>query len=307
MQMEKLLEAIIDNNRHWTKNGKVASYIPELSKMNPDTLGLCIVTLDGEEHCAGDFETKFTIQSVSKIITLMLALLDNGRENVFSKVGVEPTGDPFNSIVTLETKNPHKPFNPMINAGAIATVSLVSGATADETFGRILKFARKITGNPELDINEEVYRSEKATGDRNRALAYFMKSTGVIEPDVEEVLDVYFRQCSIEGTCKDLARIGAMLANDGVLPWSGERVVPRTVARIVKTIMVTCGMYDASGEVAVSVGIPSKSGVGGGILCSVPGRMGIGVCGPALDNKGNSIAGLKVLEELSRELDLSIY
>lgn len=305
--MEKLLEAIIDNNRHFTKDGIVASYIPELSKMNPDTLGICIVTLDGEEHCAGDFETKFTIQSVSKIITLMLALLDNGREKVFKKVGVEPTGDPFNSIVNLETKSPTKPFNPMINAGAIATVSLVIGGSADESFGRILEFARKITGNPELDINKEVYLSEKETGNRNRALAYFMKSTGVIEPEVEDVLDVYFRQCSIEGTCKDLARIGAMLANDGVLPWSGERVIPRTVARIVKTIMMTCGMYDASGEVAVSVGIPAKSGVGGGILGTVPGRMGIGVCGPALDKKGNSIAGLKVLEELSRELDLSIF
>lgn len=305
--MKKLLEAIIDNNRHWTKQGNVASYIPELGKMDPNKLGMCIVTLDGEEYCAGDHETKFTIQSVSKIITLMLALLDNGRENVFKKVGVEPTGDPFNSIVSLETKSPHKPFNPMINAGAIATVSLVCGNTADETFDRILKFARRITGNPELNINEEVYRSEKETGDRNRALAYFMKSTGIIEPPVEEVLDVYFRQCSIEGTCKDMARIGAMLANDGVLPWSGERVVPRTVARIVKTIMVTCGMYDASGEFAVSVGIPAKSGVGGGILGAVPGRMGVGVCGPSLDDKGNSIAGLKVLEELSRELDLSVF
>lgn len=305
--MKKLLDAIIQNNRHWTKDGKVASYIPELSKANQDALGICVVTLDGEEYCSGDYNTKFTMQSISKVISLMLALLDNGSENVFLKVGMEPTADTFNSISALETKNPHKPLNPMINSGAIAAVSMIAGDTSKEMFSRILKFARKITGNPELSINEEVYLSEKATGHRNRSLAYFMKSTGVIEQDVEDVLDVYFMQCSIETTCRDIARIGAMLANDGVLPWTGERVIPRTVARIVKTIMVTCGMYDASGEFAVNVGIPGKSGVGGGILGAVPGRMGIGVVGPSLDVKGNSIGGIKVLEELSRELDLSIF
>lgn len=305
--MKRLLETIIENNRHFTDEGKVASYIPELVKANPGALGICVSALDGEEYIAGDYNTKFTIQSISKVITLMLAILDNGRERVFSKIGMEPTGDAFNSIVDLETKDPHRPPNPMINAGAIATVSLVDGNNADEIFERILKFTRKITGNPDININEEVYMSEKKTGHRNRALAYFMKSTGVIEQEVEDVLDVYFRQCSIEVTCRDIARIGALLANDGVLPKSGERIIPRTVARIVKTIMVTCGMYDASGQFAVRIGIPAKSGVGGGILCSVPGRMGIGVVGPALDLKGNSIGGIKVLEELSRELDLSIF
>lgn len=305
--MNRLLEAVIENNKHFTTEGKLATYIPVLEKANPDALGISIITLDGEEFFAGDFDTKFTIQSISKIITLMLALIDNGRERVFSKVGVEPTADAFNSIINLETKNIQKPLNPMINAGAIATVSLISGNTGDESFNRILNFTRKITGNPSIDINYEVYKSEKITGDRNRALAYFMKSMGVIEQDVEEVLDVYFKQCSIEATCKDIARIGAMLANDGVLPWSGERMIPRNVARIVKTIMVTCGLYDASGQFAVEVGIPAKSGVGGGILAAIPGRMGIGVFGPALDAKGNSIAGIKVLAELSKELDLSIF
>lgn len=305
--MNKLLEAVVENNRQWASKGKVATYIPQLGKAYADALGVCIISLDGEEYNGGDFESKFTIQSISKIITLMIALLDNGRERVFSKVGVEPTADAFNSIINLETKNPQRPLNPMINAGAIATVSLVSGKNGEDTFNRILNFTRKITGNPEININAEVYKSEKETGDRNRALAYFMKSTGIIEPDVEEVLDVYFKQCAIEATCKDIARIGAMLANDGVLPWSGERVVPRNIARIVKTIMVTCGLYDASGQFAVEVGIPAKSGVGGGILAAVPGRMGIGVFGPALDTRGNSIAGIKVLEELSRELDLNIF
>lgn len=305
--MKKLLDVIIQNNRHYTEKGNVASYIPELQKADKNALGICVVTLDGEEYLAGDYDTKFTIQSISKVISLMLALIDNGRENVFSKVGMEPTAETFNSISNLETRNPHKPLNPMINSGAIATISMIMGKDSKEMIERILKFARKITGNPQLDINNDVYLSEKATGHRNRSLAYFMKSTGVIEQDVEEVLDVYFMQCSIEATCRDIARIGAMLANDGIIPWTGERVIPRNVARIVKTIMVTCGMYDASGEFAVNVGVPAKSGVGGGILAAVPGRMGIGVIGPALDSKGNSIGGIKVLEELSKELDLSIF
>jgi glutaminase len=305
--MKNLLRSIIDCNRKWTAEGKVASYIPELSKANPDSLGICVTTLEGEEFYDGNYDEKFTIQSISKVITLILAILDNGKSNVFSKIGMEPTESGFNSIINLETSHSQKPINPMINAGAIATVSMVSGSNGQEMFDRILKFTRKITGNPALDINEEVYLSEKNTGHRNRSLAYFMKSNGVITGDVEEVLDVYFKQCSIEANCRDIARIGAMLANDGVLPWNGDRVISREAARIVKTIMVTCGMYDASGEFAVHIGIPAKSGVGGGIMASVPGRMGIGVFGPALDRKGNSIGGIKVLESLSNELDLSIF
>ncbi|WP_373898960.1 glutaminase A [Haloimpatiens sp. FM7315] len=305
--MNRLLNSIIENNKKWTKEGKVASYIPELYKMDPDLLGIYVCTLSGEEYFSGDFNKKFTIQSISKIITLMLAILDNGKDYVFSKVGMEPTETSFNSIINLEIKDPHKPINPMINAGAIATVSMIAGKDSDEVFQRILKFARKISGNPAMDINQNVYKSEKETGNRNRALGYFMKSTGVLDGNVEEILDVYFKQCSLEVTCKDLARIGAMLANDGVLPSSGERIVPRDTARIVKTIMVTCGMYDASGKFAVDIGVPGKSGVGGGILACVPRRMGIGVFGTSLDEKGNSVAGIKVLEELSKQLDLSIF
>lgn len=305
--MNNLLKSIIDNNLKYTEQGKVASYIPELSKANPSDLGIYVTTLDGKEFFAGEFDKKFSIQSISKVISLMLAILQNGTRTVFSKVGMEPTGDSFNSIVSLEVKNPQKPFNPMINAGAIATTALITGNSSEEKLEKLLEFTRKITGNPDITYNNEVYLSEKATGNRNRALAYFMKSSGLIEGDVEEILDLYFRQCAIEGTCKDIARIGAMLANDGILPWSGERVISREVSRIVKTIMVTCGMYDASGEFAVHIGIPAKSGVGGGIMASVPRRMGIGVFGPSLDTKGNSIAGIQVLQELSHELDLSIF
>lgn len=304
--MKRILDTIIENNREWTSKGTVASYIPELAKANPNVLGICVTTLDGKEYYSGDYETKFTIQSISKVITLMLAILNNGIEYVFSKVGMEPTEFSFNSITNLEARPQKKPLNPMINAGAIATSSLISGKTSEEKFNNILNFTRKICENNLIDINKEVYKSEKATGDRNRALAYYMKSSGIIDGDVEEILDVYFKACSIEVTCKDIARIGAMLANEGVL-MNHERVISREACRIIKTIMVTCGMYDESGNFAVHIGIPAKSGVGGGIMAAVPRRMGIGVVGPALDPKGNSIGGIRVLENLSKELDLSIF
>ncbi|WBW95883.1 glutaminase A [Oceanirhabdus sp. W0125-5] len=305
--MKRILEKAINDNRKWVKDGELASYIPELLNADKEALGICVTTLDGEEFFAGDHNTKFTIQSISKVITLMLAIHDNGKDYVFSKIGMEPTESAFNSITNLESNELKKPLNPMINAGAIAVVSMIDGETKEEKFNRILRFAMKITGNDSLAINEQVYLSEKATGDRNRALAYFMKSMDIMEGDVEEILDIYFKQCSIEINCRDIARIGAMLANDGVLPWNNQRVLSREVTRIIKTIMVTCGMYDGSGNFAVHIGIPAKSGVGGGIMAAVPRRMGIGVYGPALDKKGNSIGGIKVLEELSRELDLSIF
>lgn len=305
--MNKLLDTIIENNKKWAASGKPASYIPELSKANPEDAGIALVTLNGDIYHAGKYDTKFTIQSISKILSLMLAIADRGQEYVFSKVGMEPTSDAFNSIVNLETKNSNRPLNPMINAGAIATVSMIAGDGIDGTFNRIIEFVRKIAQNPDIGVNEEVYKSERETGNKNRSLGYFMKDSGVIEGNVEDVLDVYFRQCAIEATCVDIAQIGLVLANDGVIPSSGERVISQKDARIVKSIMVTCGMYDASGEFAVHVGVPAKSGVGGGILACVPKRMGIGTYGTSLDKKGNSLVGLKVLEELSRELDLSIF
>jgi len=305
--MKRILEKVINDNRVWVKDGELASYIPELLNADKEALGICITTLDGEEYFAGDHNTKFTIQSISKVITLMLAICDNGKDYVFSKIGMEPTESAFNSITNLESNELKKPLNPMINAGAIAVVSMIDGENKEEKFNRILRFAMKITGNDSLSINEQVYLSEKATGDRNRALAFFMKSMDIMEGEVEDILDIYFKQCSIEINCRDIARIGAMLANDGVLPWNNQRVLSREVTRIIKTIMVTCGMYDGSGNFAVHIGIPAKSGVGGGVMAAVPRRMGIGVFGPALDEKGNSIGGIKVLEKLSRELDLSIF
>ncbi|WP_061995102.1 glutaminase A [Clostridium sp. ATCC 25772] len=304
--MKRILDNIIEKSRDWTQKGAVADYIPELAKADPNVLGICITTLDGKEYYSGDYDTSFTIQSISKVITLMVAILQNGSEYVFSKVGMEPTELAFNSITNLETSPQKKPLNPMINAGAIAVTSLLNGESPEDKIKTILDFTRKICENDTIELNEDVYRSEKATGDRNRALAYYMKGNGIIEGEVEEILDVYFKACSMEVTCRDLARIGAMLANDGVLI-TGERIISRDICRMIKTIMVTCGMYDASGKFAVHIGIPSKSGVGGGIMAAVPRRMGIGLVGPALDSKGNSCGGLKVLEYLSNELDLSIF
>ena len=305
--MNNLLKQVIDENRKYTNYGQVASYIPELKNAKRSDLGICIIDKDNKIYTAGNYNTKFTIQSISKPIVLAMALMDNDWTTVFSKVGMEPSGDPFNSIMKLETNDTKKPSNPMINAGAIVTTSLIKGSSLEEKEERMLQFFRRLANNDSIGINYEVYKSEKLTGDRNRAMAYLLKNDGFIDGDVEEVLDLYFKQCSIEATAQDLARFSAVIANDGIAPWNDEVLVSREVCRIVKTIMVTCGMYDASGEFAIRVGIPAKSGVGGGIMASVPDIMGIGVYGPALDKKGNSIAGVKVLEDLSEKLELNIF
>ena len=302
--MKDLLDKLVKKNIAETKLGTVASYIPELDKAKKDALGLYIIDVNGNEYCSGDWDTKFTIQSISKIVTLMLAILDNGEEYVFSKVGMEPTGDPFNSIKKLETSR--KPYNPLINAGAIAIASMIKGKDVRDKFQRLLDFLRKISEDETLDVNYKIYCGESETGNRNRAMGYFLKGEGIIEGDVEDALDIYFKQCSIEVTAKTLAKIALFLANNGKLS-SGEIVITPRIATIVKTLMVTCGMYDSSGEFAVRAGIPSKSGVGGGILSVVPGKMGIGVYGPSLDKKGNSIAGVLLLEDLSSELNLTIF
>lgn len=305
--MKRLLDELVEKNRHLANKGRVADYIPALKKANPEDLGICIIDMKEKTYTSGDYKTKFTIQSISKTISLMLAIMDNGVEEVFKKVGMEPTGDAFNSMYKLETEGVSKPLNPMINAGAIAIASLIKGENSEEKFVRLLNLFRKITCNEKLDLNEEVYISEKRTGHKNRAMAYLLKDMGVLKGDVEEVLDVYFKQCSIEVDCIDIANIGLFLANRGKILTTGEVVTTDHIARIVKTFMVTCGMYNSSGEFAIRVGIPAKSGVAGGIMASVPHRMGIGIYGPALDEKGNSVAGYGLIEDLSRKLNLSIF
>lgn len=297
----------IEASKQQCKGGKVASYIPELSKAQASALGIHIVDARGNSATAGDCGISFTMQSISKVFTLLLALMDNGENGVFDKVGMEPTGDNFNSMLKLELVQPGIPFNPLINAGAIVISSLIAGSSAAEKSERTLQFFRRLSGNDSLDYDLAVYRSEAESADLNRSMAYFLKDNGVLTGKVDDVLDVYFRHCSINVTCQDLALMALVLAYDGTDPLTGAELVPRRYVQIAKTFMVTCGMYNASGEFAIEVGLPAKSGVAGGILTMVPGRYGIGVVGPALNPKGNSIAGVHLLETMSKELDLSIF
>jgi glutaminase len=307
INIQQVLEQTVQETVSEAEKGEVASYIPELARQDKRRLGISVCLKGGTLLSAGDAHLPFTLQSISKIFSLMVALCEHGERYVFERVGKEPTGDPFNSIIKLETIKPHKPLNPMINAGAIAVAGMIPGATVEERLEKIMRLLRKMTGNPELRVNYDVYQSEKQTADRNRALAYFLKESKILSGDVEETLDLYFRHCSIEVTTVEVARLAAILAADGYDIVSGEQLLPREVARICKTFMVTCGMYNASGEFAIDVGIPAKSGVAGGIMASVPQRMGLGVFGPALDEKGNSVAGVKLLQRLSDMWDLSIF
>ncbi|WP_163859073.1 glutaminase A [Paenibacillus elgii] len=306
-RLAEQLPAWLETSRKESRHGQPASYIPELAHAPGDALGIALLDAAGREVTAGDSRLSFTLQSISKVFTLLLALMDQGEEGVFRKVGMEPTGDDFNSMLKLELVEPGIPFNPLINAGAIAVSSLIRGATSAEKTERILSFFREVAGDPTLTFNEAVYRSEAATAHRNRSLAYFLKDNEVLDEEVEPVLDVYFKHCSVEVTCRHVARMALVLAMNGTDPLTGRQLVPRRYVQIAKTFMVSCGMYNASGEFAIRVGLPAKSGVAGGILALVPGRYGIGVVGPALNDKGNSIAGVHLLQTMSEAFDWSMF
>jgi glutaminase len=284
--------------------GTVANYIPELALANPNWFGICTVTVDGQVFEVGDCDKPFTIQSISKAFVYGLALEDHGREYVNSKVSVEPTGEAFNAIVLDEKTN--RPYNPMVNAGAIATTDLIKGNGSTERLKRILDMFRRYTGR-EVDINFPVFLSEKATGNRNRAIAYLMLNFGMVTDKIDETLDLYFQQCSILVNGRDLAMMAATLANGGVNPITGERAIDERYVQDVISVMLTCGMYDYSGEWTYRVGMPAKSGVGGGITAVVPGKLGIGTFSPPLDEKGNSVRGIKVCEDLSRDFGLHLF
>ena len=282
-------------------DGALADYIPELTEADPNRFGLTLSASDGYLYEAGDARTDFTIQSISKPFTYALALELAGREAVDAKIGVEPSGDAFNEIsVDEQTKTPK---NSMINAGAIAAVSLVPGTNPDERFAKLQDFYSACAGRP-LELDEQVYRSEKATGNRNRAIAYMLTSFGVLDGDPDEVLDVYFRQCSLRVTSVDLARMAATLARGGVNPQTGRRVADAKVVQRTLSVMTTCGMYNGAGDWVSAVGMPAKSGVGGGILAVLPGQLGIGVYSPLLDGRGNSVRGVLVCRALSDRLGL---
>lgn len=301
------LQQLVDEAKKYTSNGTVADYIPALEKANPEDLSVAIYYPDGKGYCAGDVSGKMTLQSISKVLTLALVLMEKGEDYVFSYVGKEPTGDPFNSIAKLETNKPSKPLNPMINAGALTVTHMIEGASVTERFQRILHFIRELTQNPNIGFNEDVARSEYNTADLNRSLSYFLKQHQVINEDVEDLIELYSKQCAIEMDSRDLARIGCVLAMNGKDLLTRKQIIPGDIARICKTFMVTCGMYNASGEFAINVGIPAKSGVSGGIMGAVPGKCGIGIYGAALDEKGNSVAGIKILEMMAKKYSLSMF
>lgn len=310
------LDEWVTRYRSYASEGQCASYIPALRKANPSQLGICIVGPDGSVIKSGDWEVTFTLQSISKVISFIAACVSRGISYVLDRVDVEPTGDAFNSIIRLEMHKPGKPFNPMINAGALTIASLLPGKSSQNKLEFLYNFLEKLTGKRPT-INEEVYQSEWQTAYRNRALAYYLKETGFLESEVEEALEVYLKLCAIEVDTEDIALIGMILTSDGFHPIQKEQILPKEVARLTKALMLTCGMYNASGKFAAFVGVPAKSGVSGGILATVPPRLkrelpfkdgcGIGIYGPAIDEYGNSLAGVMLLKHLSQEWDLCIF
>jgi glutaminase len=286
--------------------GTVASYIPELAQVDAGQFGLVVIDHDGHVAAAGDCDVPFSIQSISKVFTLTLALGMVG-DRLWRHVGREPSGSPFNSVVQLEFER-GIPRNPFINAGAIAVTDVIlSGHQPREALGEIVRFMQFLAEDPTIGIDEAVAASEQRTGFRNAALANYMKSFGVIENSVEFTLGVYFHHCAISMSCRQLARAGRFLAHNGKNPATGHSVVPAQRARRINALMMTCGHYDGSGEFAYRVGLPGKSGVGGGVLAVAPGKASIAVWSPGLDASGNSHLGRVALEALTRRMGWSIF
>ena len=283
------------------RDGEVARYIPELAKADPEWFGICLATTDGRVYEAGDTRQTFTIQSISKPFVYGLALEDVGREAVLRRIGVEPTGEAFNSISLAPGTG--CPLNPMINAGAIAATSLVAGRSPADRLYRLLAVLSLYAGRA-LSIDHAVYESERETGHRNRAIGHMLRNFDVLTDDPGPTLDLYFQQCSIAVDCHDLSLMAATLANGGINPLTSERAVRDEFVESILSIMATCGMYDSAGEWLYSVGLPAKSGVAGGIIAVLPGQLGIGVFSPCLDAHGNSRRGIAVCQELSRDFNL---
>ncbi|WP_442945606.1 glutaminase A [Nocardia sp. SSK8] len=282
-------------------SGAPADYIPELAAVDPDAFGLCLSTADGLIYRVGETEVGFTIQSISKPFTYALALADNGIDGVAEHIDVEPSGEPFNEI-SLDPET-QRPSNPMINSGAITATSLIHGRDAEDKFERVRRAYSRFAGR-ELRMDAAVYESEARTGYRNRAIGYMLRSVGIIDADPDDAVDRYFRQCSLEVTCEDLAVMAATLADNGVNPRTRERALSASLTERVLSVMATCGMYNAAGDWVTTVGLPAKSGVGGGIIAVLPGQLGISVYSPRLDAHGNSVRGVAVCRELSRRLEL---
>jgi glutaminase len=302
-QIEQIVQHIHGKYKNFDE-GEVATYIPELGKANPEGFGICLVTVDGRVVHAGDWEDEFTIQSICKPFAFQMALEEFGRDATLKRVGVEPSGEAFNSI-ELDPKT-MRPFNPMINAGAIAISSLIKKDPPDSGIQEFVKRMQMAAGR-KLRIDPEVLASESSTGNRNRAIAYLMLNCGVIDGEVDHTLHQYFSQCSLLVNCQDLAMMAATLANMGSNPVTGERVFDFQYIKDVLTVMFTCGLYDHAGEWAYRVGMPAKSGVSGGILGIVNRQLGIAVYSPKLDARGNSVRGILACKDLANELGLHAF
>jgi glutaminase len=304
--IDRVVRGIVDHMRQRPDRGEVATYIPELARVDAKAFGLVVIDADGHVAAAGDSDMPFSIQSISKVFTLTLALGKVG-DRLWRRVGREPSGSPFNSIVQLEFER-GIPRNPFINAGAIAVTDVIlSGHQPREALGEILRFMRFVADDPSITIDDSVAASEQKTGFRNIALANYMKSFSVLENPVDYTLGVYFHHCAIAMSCRQLAMAGRFLAHLGRNPSTGLSVVQPERARRINALMLTCGHYDGSGEFAYRVGLPGKSGVGGGILAIAPAKASIAVWSPGLDASGNSHLGRIALEELTRRLGWSIF
>lgn len=305
---------MIEKAKTFSHEGQLASYIPALANQNKDLFAVYMIDEKGEIFSYGDVNHLFTLQSISKVMSFIVAAEKLGLDKVLEKVDVEPTGDPFNSIVRLEVVEKGKPFNPMINAGAITVASLLPGKSVEARVQLVLDFLSKVTGRIH-QINQEVYESELETAFRNRAIANYLKANDYLVGTVDEALETYLQLCAIEVTTEDLAKFGLFLASNGHSDDDTKALISNKIAQFTKALMMTCGLYNASGKYAATVGFPMKTGVSGGVLCTIrngeiehlKGNIGIGVFSPMIDDVGNSVAGMHFLRELSEVYHLSVF
>lgn len=297
------LEYAIEKSKDYIGMGEPASYIPELLNVDSDNFAFSLVTTNGDIFNFGDENIVFSIQSISKIVDLIIALTDNNPQDVYEKVGSEPTRYEFNSLVPIGDRA----ANPFINAGAITTTSMIFGRDNEERFERILNFYQRISDFKESELMEDVFDSEMKTTDRNKAIAYYLKSKNIFTANPDEVLDLYIKSCSISSNIEGLATMGAVLANKGYAVKNRDMLVPESIVQIVVSQMASCGMYENSGDYLMNVGIPSKSGVSGAIVGVVPGVCGLAVYSPRLDKTGNSVRGKELFKIISQDLGLNIF
>ncbi|HEU4860861.1 MAG TPA: glutaminase A [Chitinophagaceae bacterium] len=302
--VDKMLSELYEEFRAKENNGALANYIPELSKVNPRNFGIVLTTVDGYQYSYGDADIEFTIQSVSKPFIYGMAIQEYGVKKVLEKISVEPSGDAFNSISLYPESG--RPFNPMINAGAITATDMIWQKYREETTDRILKTFSTYAGSP-LEIDESIYTSESTTGHRNRAIAHLLRNFNILQTEVDAPLDVYFKQCSIKVNCRQLSTMGATLANNGINPVTGKKALKAKYIPNVLSVMASCGMYDYSGEWIYNVGLPAKSGVGGAVLAVLPGQLSISVYSPLLDKKGNSVMGVDFCKTIADRFSLHLY